>query len=58
MLKIVRRLNPVDPNPCNDLPENPPWMHWKTYNRLVERYEAYSDQWGLAIMRRFGRRLR
>jgi hypothetical protein len=25
---------------------------------LVERYEAYNEQWGLEIMRRFGRYLR
>jgi hypothetical protein len=25
---------------------------------LVERYEVYNDQWGLEIMRRFGRHLR
>jgi hypothetical protein len=55
MLKIVRRLAPDDPDPCNDLPEKPEGMHWSTYDRLVERYEAYSDQWGLEIMRRFGR---
>ena len=58
MLKIVRRLNPDDPDPCNDVPEKPKGMHWSTYDRLVERYEAYSDQWGLEIMRRFGRRFR
>jgi hypothetical protein len=33
-------------------------MHWNTYDRLVERYEAYSDQWGLEIMRRYGKRMR
>ena len=57
MLKIVRRLNPEDPDPCNDLPEKPTEMHWKTYDRLVERYEAYSDKWGMEITRRFGGRL-
>jgi hypothetical protein len=56
MLKIVRRLNPEDPDPCNDLPEKPPRIHWSTYNRHVERYERYSEQWGLAILRRLGRR--
>jgi len=58
MLKIVRRLNPDDPEPCNSLPEKPPHMHWRTYERLVERYEAHSEKWGLAIMRRLGRRRR
>jgi hypothetical protein len=56
MLKIVRRLNPDDPDPCNDLPDKPLGMHWRTYDRLVERYEAHSDRWGLEIMRRLGRR--
>jgi len=55
MLKIVRRLNPEDPDPCNDLPEKPKGMHW---NRHVERYEAYSDKQGLEIIRRLGRRMR
>jgi hypothetical protein len=57
MLKIVRRLNPDDPVPCNDLPEKPKGMHWNTYDRLVERYETYSDKWGVGIMRRYGRRM-
>ena len=54
-LKVVRRLKPDDPDPCNDLPEKPKGMHWTTYDRLVERYEGYSEQWGLAILRRLGR---
>src|SRR5262245_41603299 len=45
MLKIVRRLNPDDPDPCNDLPKKPPRMHWTTYDRLVERYEGHSEKW-------------
>jgi len=53
MLKIVRRLKPNDPDPCNDLPEKPPGMHWRTYDRLIERYEGYIEQWGLAILRRW-----
>jgi len=57
MLKIVRRLNP-DPDPCNDLPEKRKGKHWSTYDRLVERYEGYNEQWGLQIMRRLGRRRR
>src|SRR5262249_53742679 len=47
-----------NPDPCNDLPEKPKGMHQRTYDRLVERYEAYDEQWGLEIMRRFGRRIR
>ena len=56
MLKIVKRLNPDDPDPSNDLPEKPPHMHRRTYERLAERYEGYSEKWGLAILRRLGRR--
>src|SRR5215467_7573713 len=44
MMKIVRRLNPDDPDPCNDLPPKPPRMHWATYDRLVERYERSSEK--------------
>src|SRR5262245_1290156 len=55
MLKIVRRLNPNDPDP-NDLPSKPKGP-WRTYDRLRQRYEAYNEQWGLEILRRFGRRL-
>jgi hypothetical protein len=58
MLKIVQRLDPDDPDPCNDLPEKPKGMHWNTYDRLVERYEAHSDKWGMEIMRRYGGRMR
>jgi hypothetical protein len=56
MLKMVRRLNPDDPDPCNNLPEKPKGM--LTYDRLVKRYEAYGDKWGIEIMRRYGRRMR
>ena len=52
MFKIVRRLDP-DEN-CNELPPKPKGMHWKTYERLAERYEAYDNQWSLEAMRRFG----
>src|SRR5262249_51670892 len=34
MLKIVRRLDPNNPDPCNDLPEMSKGMHWGTYDRL------------------------
>jgi hypothetical protein len=50
--KIVRRLDPVQH--INDLPPKPKGMHWRTYNRLVERYEAHDNQWSLEAMRRFG----
>jgi len=57
ILKIVRRLDPDDPDPCNDRPEKPKGMHQRTYDRHVEHYEAY-DEWGRKIMRRFGRHIR
>ena len=51
MLKFVRRLDPEEE--CNDLPPKPKGMHWRTYNRLVDRYEKYDQQWSLDAMRRF-----
>ena len=50
MFKIVKRLDPEEQ--CNDLPEKPKRMHWRTYNRLVERYEHYDAHWAWAVMRR------
>jgi len=32
-----------DPDRCNDLPEKPKELHWSTYDKLVERYEGYSE---------------
>ena len=55
MFKIVRRLDPEED--CNDLPWKPKGMHWRTYHRLAERYDAYDNQWSLEAMRRFGMRL-
>jgi hypothetical protein len=55
MFKIVKRLDPEEQ--CNDLPEKPKRMHWRTYNRLVELYEHYDGQWAWAVMRRFGIKL-
>jgi hypothetical protein len=52
MFKIVRRLDPEQD--VNDLPPKPKGMHWRTYNRLVDRYEKYDQQWSLEAMRRFG----
>ena len=51
MMKIVKRLDPEAT--CNVLPSKPKGMHWSTYDRLTERYEAYDAMWALAIMRRF-----
>ncbi len=55
MFKIVKRLDPQEQS--NDLPEKPKGMHWRTYNRLVDRYEHYDGQWAMAVMRRFRIRL-
>ena len=46
MFKIVKRLDPEEQ--CNDLPVKPKGMHWRTYNRFVERYEYYDAQWASA----------
>jgi hypothetical protein len=29
-------------------------MHWRIYNRLVDRYEKYDRRWSVEAMRRFG----
>jgi hypothetical protein len=55
MFKIVRRLNP-DAD-INDLPPKPKGMHWRTYDRLVERYGDYERLWSREAMRRFGMHL-
>jgi hypothetical protein len=53
MFKIVKRLDPEED--CNDLPPKPKGMHWRTYERLVDRYEKYDQQWSREAMRRFGK---
>ena len=55
MWKVVRRLDPR--TDFNDLPPKPKGMHWRTYERLAERYAAYDNQWAIEAMRRFGIRL-
>ena len=41
--KIKSRLiGDCDPDEW-DLPPKPKWMRWRTYNRYVERYDAYED---------------
>jgi len=52
MWKVVRRLDPR--TDFNELPSKPKGMHWRTYERLAERYAAYDKQWAIEAMRRFG----
>ena len=52
MFKIVGRLYPKAD--FNELPPKPRGMHWRTYERLADRYQAYDDQWGIEAIRRFG----
>jgi hypothetical protein len=51
MLKVVRRFNPDDADPCNDLPEELMGMHWSTHDRLVERYEAKPSTFKVQTLR-------
>jgi hypothetical protein len=44
MFKIIKRLEPRQN--FNELPSKPKGMHWRTYKRLVGRYERYGAQWG------------
>jgi hypothetical protein len=37
--RVIGNLNPDE----WDLPPKPKWMRWRTYNRFVDRYEAYED---------------
>jgi len=53
-MTIVRRLDPEAQ--CNDLPPKPRRMHWTTYQRLLDRYDAYDDQWAIEAIKRFGMR--
>ena len=38
----ARLIADLDPDEW-DLPPKPKWMRWRTYNRHVERYDAYED---------------
>ena len=38
----ARLIADLDPDDW-DLPPKPKWMRWSTYNRYVERYDAYED---------------
>jgi hypothetical protein len=41
--KIKQRLiGTCDPDEW-DLPPKPKWMHWSTYNRLVDRFDSYDE---------------
>jgi len=55
MFKIVKRLDPKAT--CIELPPKPRGMHWRTYERLVDRYESYDNQWAISIMRFLGKRI-
>ncbi len=37
--RLIRDCDPED----WDLPPKPKWMRWRTYNRYVERYDAYEN---------------
>jgi hypothetical protein len=52
MFKIVRRLDPSAE--FNDLPSKPKGMHWRTYERLADRYDEHDTRWTIEAMRRFG----
>jgi hypothetical protein len=55
MTKIAKRL---DPNAEGiDVAPKPKGMHWRTYDRLANRYQAYDDLWVVALWRRWGRRI-
>lgn len=47
MLKIVKRLDPAPRH--NDLPGKPRHMRWRTYDRLIERYAYYHEQWAQEV---------
>jgi hypothetical protein len=38
----ARLIGELDPEAW-ELPPKPKWMRWRTYNRLVERFDAYDD---------------
>jgi hypothetical protein len=47
MFKIVQRLDPT--RQLNEMPAKPRGMHWRTYERLEERYDWYDRQWNASI---------
>ena len=51
----ARLIGDLDPDEW-DLPPKPKWMRWRTYNRYVERYDAYEAtlEYGIAeLMAKF-----
>jgi hypothetical protein len=56
--RIKRRLiGELDPEEW-DLPPKPKWMRWKTYHRLVERYDRYDAALDAASLSRASRLMR
>ena len=55
MSRIVKLLDPDERR--NDLPARPKGMHWRTYQRLVERFEFYDEQWTVQMLRRLAPKL-
>jgi hypothetical protein len=56
MTKIAKRLDPTATD--IDLPPKPKGMHWRTYERLTDRYTDHDNRWAAAALRRLGFRLR
>jgi hypothetical protein len=58
MERIKRRLiGDLDPQEW-DLPPKPKWMRWRTYHRLVERFEEYEAALDAGALSRVRRLLR
>jgi hypothetical protein len=56
--RIKRRLiGDLDPEEW-DLPPKPKWMRWKTYHRLVERFDSYEAMLDAGALSRAGKLLR
>ena len=44
----LRQCRPQQPDEC-DLPPKPKWMQWRTYNKHVERFDAYEAILGSGV---------